>query len=183
MSAAPVIAIDGPGGSGKGTIALHLARRLGWHLLDSGALYRLLACAAGRDGVGLGDAAALAELSGRIHGEFGIGADGGEVVRLDGVDVTRELRTEATGNAASRLAALPETAQPAAPSDAQSAPEPTGSEAMATAAGDDAAAARQAPTEASSDDQPTNGGNPLRGLLRILKQSKSHGADLPGSAE
>jgi uncharacterized protein (TIGR02099 family) len=80
-------------------------------------------------------------------------------------------------------APAPETAQPAAPSDAQSAPGPTGSEAMATAAGDDAAAARQAPTEASSDDQPTYGGNPLRGLIRILKQSKSHGADLPGSAE
>ena len=104
----PVVTIDGPSGSGKGTISQRVAAEFGWHFLDSGALYRLLACAAGRDGVGLDDAAALAELSGRIHGEFGIGADGGEVVRLDGVDVTRELRTEATGNAASRLAALPE---------------------------------------------------------------------------
>jgi cytidylate kinase len=104
----PVVTIDGPSGSGKGTISQRVAAEFGWHFLDSGALYRLLACAAGRDGVGLNDAAALAELSGRIHGEFGIGPDGGEVVRLDGVDVTRELRTEATGNAASRLAALPE---------------------------------------------------------------------------
>ena len=104
----PVVTIDGPSGSGKGTISQRVAAEFGWHFLDSGALYRLLACAAGRDGVGLDDAAVLAELSGRIHGEFGIGADGGEVVRLDGVDVTRELRTEATGNAASRLAALPE---------------------------------------------------------------------------
>lgn len=104
----PVVTIDGPSGSGKGTISQRVAAEFGWHFLDSGALYRLLACAAGRDGVGLDDAAALAELSGRIHGEFGVGPDGGEVVRLDGVDVTRELRTEATGNAASQLAALPE---------------------------------------------------------------------------
>ena len=103
----PVVTIDGPSGSGNGTISHRVAAEFGWHFLDSGALYRLLACAAGRDGVGLDDAAALAELSGRIHGEFGVGPDGGEVVRLDGVDVTRELRTEATGNAASQLAALP----------------------------------------------------------------------------
>jgi cytidylate kinase len=104
----PVVTIDGPSGSGKGTISQRVAAEFGWHFLDSGALYRLLACAAGRDGVGLDDAAALAELSGRIHGEFGISPEGGEIVRLDGEDVTRELRTEATGNAASRLAALPE---------------------------------------------------------------------------
>jgi cytidylate kinase len=104
----PVVTIDGPSGSGKGTISQRVAAEFGWHFLDSGALYRLLACAAARDGVGLNDAAALAELSGRIHGEFGISPEGGEIVRLDGEDVTRELRTEATGNAASRLAALPE---------------------------------------------------------------------------
>jgi cytidylate kinase len=104
----PVVTIDGPSGSGKGTISQRVAAEFGWHFLDSGALYRLLACAAVRDGVGLDDAAALAELSGRIQGEFDIGPDGEEIVRLDGVDVTRGLRTEATGNAASRLAALPE---------------------------------------------------------------------------
>jgi cytidylate kinase len=104
----PVVTIDGPSGSGKGTISQRVAAEFGWHFLDSGALYRLLACAAARDGVALDDAAALSELSGGIHGEFGIGPDGEEIVRLDGEDVTRELRTEATGNAASRLAALPE---------------------------------------------------------------------------
>ena len=80
-------------------------------------------------------------------------------------------------------APAPEAAQPGAPSDTKSAPEPTESEAMATAAGDDAAASGQAVTEASPEDQATDGGNPLRGLIRILKQSKSHGADLPGSTE
>jgi cytidylate kinase len=104
----PVITIDGPSGSGKGTVSQRIATELGWHFLDSGALYRLLACAAGRDGVGLDDAAGLAQLAGHINGEFGVTPDGAEVVRLDGADVTAELRTEATGSAASRLAALPE---------------------------------------------------------------------------
>lgn len=104
----PVITIDGPSGSGKGTVSQRIATELGWHFLDSGALYRLLACAAQRDGVGLDDAAGLAELAGRIDGEFGVTPDGVEVVRLDGADVTDVLRTETTGNAASRLAALPE---------------------------------------------------------------------------
>jgi cytidylate kinase len=103
----PVVTIDGPSGSGKGTVSQRIASEFGWHLLDSGALYRLLACAAQRDGVGLDDAAALAELAGRIEGEFTVAPDGSEVVRLDGVEVTDVLRTEATGNAASRLAALP----------------------------------------------------------------------------
>jgi cytidylate kinase len=104
----PVITIDGPSGSGKGTVSKRIATELGWHFLDSGALYRLLACAAQRDGVGLDDAAGLAELAGRINGQFGVTPDGVEVVRLDGADVTQVLRTEMTGNAASRLAALPE---------------------------------------------------------------------------
>lgn len=108
MDSVPVITVDGPSGAGKGTVSHLLAERLGWHFLDSGALYRLLACAAQRDGVGLDDAAGLAELAGRIDGEFGVTPDGVEVVRLDGADVTDVLRTETTGNAASRLAALPE---------------------------------------------------------------------------
>ena len=106
--AVPVVTIDGPSGSGKGTVSQRIASEFGWHLLDSGALYRLLACAAQRDGVGLEDAAALAALAGRINGEFAVTPESGEVVRLDGADVTDMLRTEATGNAASRLAALPE---------------------------------------------------------------------------
>ena len=101
----PVVTIDGPSGSGKGTVSQRVAGEFGWHLLDSGALYRLLACAAQRDGAGLDDAAALADLAGRIEGEFTVTPDGTEVVLLDGADVTDVLRTEATGNAASRLAA------------------------------------------------------------------------------
>lgn len=103
----PVITIDGPSGSGKGTISQRIAGRLGWHYLDSGALYRLLACAACRDNIALEDAAALAALAGRITGEFRSTPTGEEQVLLDGTDVTAALRTEATGNAASRLAALP----------------------------------------------------------------------------
>ena len=87
----PVVTIDGPSGSGKGTVSQRVAGEFGWHLLDSGALYRLLACAAQRDGVGLDDAAALAELAGRIDGEFTLAPDGSEVVRLDGADVTETL--------------------------------------------------------------------------------------------
>ena len=75
MSAAPVIAIDGPGGSGKGTIALHLARRLGWHLLDSGALYRLVAVAALDRGVGAEDETGLARVAGELDARFEAGDD------------------------------------------------------------------------------------------------------------
>jgi cytidylate kinase len=104
---APVIAIDGPSGSGKGTISRQLAGKLGWNYLDSGALYRLLACAALRDGVALDDAAGLVALVGRINGEFGFSPDGRECVLLDKDEVTERLRTEECGNAASRLASLP----------------------------------------------------------------------------
>jgi cytidylate kinase len=103
----PVITLDGPSGSGKGTISQRLAEQLGWHYLDSGALYRLLACAAARDGIALDDVDGLVALAGRIHGEFGFSAAGEERVLLDGVPVTTELRTEQLGNAASRIAALP----------------------------------------------------------------------------
>jgi cytidylate kinase len=107
-SRAPVIAIDGPSGSGKGTISQHLAGKLGWHYLDSGALYRLLACAALRDGIAVDDAAGLVALVDRVEGAFGFSADGRECILLDKEDVTARLRTEECGNAASKLASLPE---------------------------------------------------------------------------
>ncbi len=102
----PVIAIDGPSGSGKGTIARRVAAALGYHLLDSGVLYRLTALAAGRAGVVLGNAAALAQLARRLDARFDDNAGGDEQVWLGGEDVTRELRTEEAGAGASRVAAL-----------------------------------------------------------------------------
>jgi len=107
-STAPVITIDGPSGSGKGTISQQLAGKLGWHYLDSGALYRLLACAASRDGIALDDAAGLIALVDRIEAEFGFSSDGRECILLDKEDVTARLRTEECGSAASKLASLPE---------------------------------------------------------------------------
>jgi cytidylate kinase len=103
----PVVTVDGPSGSGKGTVSQRLAAELGWHFLDSGALYRLLACAARRDGVALDDEPALVALAGGINADFTLLPDGAECVRLDGVDVTHTLRSEDTGNAASQVAALP----------------------------------------------------------------------------
>ena len=98
----PVIAIDGPSASGKGTVAQRVAQALGYHYLDSGALYRLLALAASRRGVALDDEAALAALALQIDIRFD-GAD----IWLDGVRVGDELRTEQSGSAASKIAALP----------------------------------------------------------------------------
>ena len=106
-STAPVLAVDGPSGSGKGTICRQVAERMGWRLLDSGALYRLTAVAAGKHGVDLDDGPALARLAEDLDVEFGTDADGGEQVRLDGCDVTGEIRTETCGNAASKVAAIP----------------------------------------------------------------------------
>ena len=103
----PVITIDGPSGSGKGTISRRLAGTLGWHYLDSGALYRLLACAALRDGIALNDSAGLVALVERINGAFDVTPSGAECIRLDGDDVTSRLRTEECGNSASKLAVLP----------------------------------------------------------------------------
>jgi cytidylate kinase len=104
--AVPVITVDGPSGSGKGTVSRHLARRLGWHFLDSGALYRVLAVAAARAGVAPGDEAALGSLAERMDVVFDADASGAERVMLDGADVSRLIRTESCGDAASRIAAL-----------------------------------------------------------------------------
>ena len=107
MSDAPVMTIDGPSGSGKGTVSRAAARALGWALLDSGALYRLVALAGRQKGVDLADEPGLARLAQAADMAFGSGSSGEEVVRLDGKDVTGAIRTEEAGNDASKVAALP----------------------------------------------------------------------------
>jgi len=102
----PVIAIDGPSGSGKGTIARRVAEDLGWHLLDSGALYRLVALAASREGVALDDTEGLAALAGSLDVRFGSAADGDEQIWLEGELVTDAIRTEEAGAGASTVAAI-----------------------------------------------------------------------------
>lgn len=97
----PVIAIDGPTASGKGTVAQRVAETLGWHYLDSGALYRLAALAARRAGVALDDEPALARLAVNLPIEF----SGGRIL-LAGDEVTDAIRAEAVGEAASRIAVL-----------------------------------------------------------------------------
>ena len=104
----PVIAVDGPSGSGKGTVCRLVARALGWHLLDSGALYRLVALAGDRAGLDASDQAGHAALAGSLDIRFDVDEAGAERVLLDGEDITRELRSEKAGNAASRVAAWPD---------------------------------------------------------------------------
>lgn len=109
IALAPVIAIDGPSGSGKGTVCSRLARQLGWHLLDSGALYRLLALAAGRHGIGLDNETALETLAANLDVQFVAAQEGLHCQRilLEGEEVGDELRTEQAGAGASQVAALP----------------------------------------------------------------------------
>lgn len=106
----PVVTIDGPGGSGKGTLARLLARELGWHLLDSGALYRLTALAAVNHGVSLEDEESLKVLAAHLDVQFLAGDDGaseGGIV-LEGEHVENAIRTEEVGAWASKIATLPE---------------------------------------------------------------------------
>ena len=107
MSEIPVIAIDGPSGSGKGTIARRVARALDWHLLDSGALYRLVALTA--TGTGRTDASeeVLTEIASNLEVRFEADDNGEERVWLGDSDVSAELRTEECGRLASYVAALP----------------------------------------------------------------------------
>lgn len=107
MTAAPVITIDGPSGSGKGTIARRLADKLGWHLLDSGALYRVLGLHAQRCGVALDDAAELGELARELPVAFVVNQGQEQSVLLAGDDVSTLIRSETAGSAASRVAAIP----------------------------------------------------------------------------
>nr|WP_312507848.1 (d)CMP kinase [Pseudomonas luteola] len=107
MSAAPVITVDGPGGSGKGTIAALLSRRLGWNLLDSGALYRLLAFAARNHGVDLTNEESLKALAAYLDVQFQAGHEHGQRIVLEGEDVTDFIRTEDIGAGASQVAILP----------------------------------------------------------------------------
>ncbi|NIP17582.1 MAG: (d)CMP kinase [Xanthomonadales bacterium] len=105
MERVPVITIDGPLGSGKGTIANALASQLGWHLLDSGALYRLVAIAALDAGLGPGDEEALAELAARLDVQFADSGDDQET-KLNGARVGARLRSQEVSAMASRVAAL-----------------------------------------------------------------------------
>ncbi|ODP98703.1 MULTISPECIES: (d)CMP kinase [Salinivibrio] len=103
---APVITVDGPSGAGKGTLCMRLAETLGWHLLDSGAIYRVLALAAIHHDVDTASEDALVPLAANLDVQF---IAEGELVKviLEGEDVSGALRTEQVGNQASKVAALP----------------------------------------------------------------------------
>lgn len=102
----PVITVDGPGGAGKGTLSYSLASRLGWHMLDSGALYRVTAYAAQRADVSLEDTAAVVAIARELNLRFLPAADGLTQVILDNDDIGLAIRSEACGAAASRVAAM-----------------------------------------------------------------------------
>jgi cytidylate kinase len=105
MADIPVLTIDGPSGSGKGTIAQLIAQDLGWHYLDSGAIYRVLAQAALKHGVDLADEDAVAKLAENLDVVFSIQQNNLQVL-LEGEDVSTLIRSELAGNAASKVAAL-----------------------------------------------------------------------------
>ena len=109
MSAvAPVITIDGPNASGKGTVCQLVAAQFGWHLLDSGALYRLVGLDASQRGVGFDDVGALVEIASGLDVTFTAGPMGEPAgVQLNGEDVSVTLRTETVGEYASRVAVVP----------------------------------------------------------------------------
>ena len=102
----PVITVDGPSGSGKGTVAMLLAQELGWHFLDSGALYRLVAVAAMDRGIAADDEASLGSVAASLDVSFGLSGDG-MVILLDGNYITGRLRSEEVSAFASRISAFP----------------------------------------------------------------------------
>lgn len=103
---APVITVDGPSGAGKGTLCMLLAEKLGWHLLDSGAIYRVLALAALHHNVDTSSEDALVPLAANLDVQFKAEGDLVKVI-LEGEEVSKTLRTEEVGNQASKVAALP----------------------------------------------------------------------------
>ena len=108
MSGIPVITIDGPGGSGKGTISRMLAQELGWHFLDSGSLYRLVALGALKHNIPLTDETALAEYAQGLDVRFeSLEPESEPHIWLENQQVDSEIRTEQCGNAASKVASLP----------------------------------------------------------------------------
>lgn len=107
MSEILVLTIDGPSGSGKGTVAQQLAKQLNWHYLDSGALYRVLAQAALKRGVDLTDIPQLTQLAEQLDVVFVVTEQGLQVI-LEGEDVSTIIRSETAGNAASKVAIIPQ---------------------------------------------------------------------------
>ena len=108
MTRIPILTIDGPSGSGKGTISRAVAERLGWHYLDSGALYRAVGLAAAWEGLDLSDPEAVAQCAARTEIRFETQGAGEPHVIVNGKDATRQRRTETAGAAASAIAAIPE---------------------------------------------------------------------------
>ncbi len=104
---APVITIDGPSGSGKGTIALSLARRLGWHFLDSGALYRIVALIVVEQHIDLDDTERLVHICETLEVVFEADVDRQVRVLLEGLNISQAIRREEVGNVASKVAAIP----------------------------------------------------------------------------
>jgi cytidylate kinase len=98
----PVITVDGPSGSGKGTVTQRVANRLDWRVLDSGALYRLVGYAVEQAGIGFENQIKISQIASKLNVEF----SGGRIL-LDGAEVTDLIRTETAGNNASKVAAMP----------------------------------------------------------------------------
>lgn len=103
----PVITIDGPSGAGKGTVSQLIAEKLGWHMLDSGALYRLLSLAVSHHGMSVDDVDTLKVLAEHLDIQFEQSDEGKVEIILEGEKVTQAIRTEEVGNNASKLAAIP----------------------------------------------------------------------------
>jgi cytidylate kinase len=103
----PIITIDGPSGSGKGTISQRVAEKLNWHFLDSGAVYRMLALAVIQEKVAATDESAIVDLAHSLDARFLVNpVDAASIILLNGIDVSREIRTELCGEMASKIASL-----------------------------------------------------------------------------